>query len=328
MTPPSATERACRIAVTLDGAGGWQSFAPSDGLLKTPEAAGPFWLHVAASHPSAKDFLRGIGMPAHAAAALLAQEVRPRYEQSGDASLIILRGITNIPGPTPDDMASVRLYVTPQGIVSSGRRPSRVMGDIKTRLRDGEGPRSVAEMVTMLLAVINDALEPVLQEVEDTVETYEEQLLGDIDGIPRAELAELRKEISQYRRHLSPQRDVLNRLAHSDAGWLPHDARWQVQEASDRTTRFIEDLDSLRERSEIVADDVLNAQSMRLNKNLYLLSLMTVVFMPLTFLTGLLGMNVEGIPGAGHPDAFGVIVLVSLGLMLAQVLLFRLYRWL
>lgn len=320
--------KVCRIAVTLDGQGGWQAFMPPQDLLKTPASVGPFWLHIGAAHAQAATFLQDLGMPPHAAAALLAEEVRPRYEQQGDNSLIILRGITNIPGPTPDDLASIRLYVTPQGLVSAGRRPSQVMGDLKTHLRAGDGPESVAEMVTMLLAAINDALEPVLQDVEDMVESYEEKLLSDIQDIPRTELAGLRKEISQYRRHLSPQRDVLNRLAHSNASWLAADARWQVQEASDRTTRFIEDLDNLHERSEIVTDAVLNAQSMRLNKNLYLLSLITVVFMPLTFITGLLGMNVEGIPGAEHPNAFLTIVGLSGALMLAQVLLFRLHRWL
>ena len=67
---------------------------------------------------------------------------------------------------------------------------------------------------------------------------------------------------------------------------------------------------------------------MKLNRNLYLLSVITAIFMPLTFITGLLGMNVDGIPGAGHPHAFALIVGLSAAIIAVQLILFRRFRWL
>lgn len=323
-------EKACRVSAFLDGQGGFTPFTPDAATLRQPPDNKIYWVHVAAGHREARHLLSNVlELPRHIVEALTAVEVRPRFEEiAEDSALIILRGITNIPGPTPDDLASIRFIITPRGIVSAGRRKSQAMGELKKRFEEGRGARNLSEMLPLLLNVLNDALEPVLQDLEDKIEEYEDMVLKNMNAIPRQRLAELRKEITQYRRHLSPQRDVLSRLMHVKRSWLPREAQWQVQEAFDRTTRFIEDLDTLRERAEIVADDLLTAQNGKLNKNLYLLSLITVIFMPLTFLTGLLGMNVNGIPGAHQTDAFAVIVGICFGLMAMQVLLFRLYRWL
>lgn len=323
------TSKACLIAATLDGQGGWQTFDTATGTPPAPPAGSIYWLHINASHPEAKRFLSTtLGLPVAAVTSLLREEIRPRYVELGDNSMIFLRGITFVPGPEPGDLASLRLWVTPQGIISAGRRKSHVASVLKKRLDSGDGPRNVAGMVTSILDILNDALEPLIQEVDENLEAIEDEIPTDNTVSTRHRFAELRRVISQYRRHLSPQRDMLSRLVHAQRNWMDTDTRWQVQEAFDRTTRFIEDLDTLRERAEIVSDDITNAQSMKLNRNLYLLSVITVIFMPLTFITGLLGMNVEGIPGASHPHAFALIVGLSALIIAVQIFIFRRVRWL
>lgn len=327
MTADTAASRACLISATLDGHGGWQVYDATNGV--PPAGGGIYWLHVNANHPDARRFLADtLGLPQAAASALLRDEIRPRYAELDDNCMIFLRGITFVPGPEPGDLASLRLWVTPQGIVSAGRRKSHAAATLKKQFDAGTGPRNVAEMVTAILDILNDALEPLLQEVDESLESVETEPPTTAAPPARHRFAELRRVISQYRRHLAPQRDMLSRLALAQRSWMDTATRWQIQEAYDRTTRFIEDLDTLRERAEIVADDITTAQNMRLNKNLYLLSVITVIFMPLTFITGLLGMNVQGIPGAEHPHAFGLIVGLSAAIIGIQLWLFRRVRWL
>ena len=329
MSEDIPSSKACLIAATLDGKGGWQTFDTANGTPPAPPQGSIYWLHINASHPDAKRFLSDtLGLPLPAVISLLQEEIRPRYVEMGDNSMIFLRGITFVPGPEPGDLASLRLWVTPQGIISAGRRKSHVASVLKKQLNAGDGPRSVADMVTSILDILNDALEPLIQEVDENLEAIEDEIPTDNTMSARRRFAELRRVISQYRRHLSPQRDMLSRLVHAQRNWMDTETRWQVQEAFDRTTRFIEDLDTLRERAEIVSDDITNAQSMKLNRNLYLLSIITVIFMPLTFITGLLGMNVEGIPGAGHPHAFALIVGLSALIIAVQIVVFRRVRWL
>lgn len=323
------SSRACMIAATLDGNGGWQTLDTANGVMNAPPQGSVYWLHINANHPDAKRFLsETLALPMVATIAMLRDEIRPRYVELGDNSMIFLRGITFIPGPEPGDLASLRLWVTPQGIVSAGRRKSHVVAALKKSLDSKTGPRTVAEMVTSILDILNDALEPLLDEVDENLESVEDDIPADSTVSNRKRFAELRRVISGYRRHLSPQRDMLSRLVHAQRDWMDTATRWQIQEAFDRTTRFIEDLDTLHERAEIVADDITNAQNMRLNKNLYLLSVITVIFMPLTFITGLLGMNVDGIPGAHHAHAFGLIVGLSVAIIGLQLWLFRRARWL
>jgi zinc transporter len=100
-----------------------------------------------------------------------------------------------------------------------------------------------------------------------------------------------------------------------------------MQDNSDRTLRFLEDLDAIRERSQILQDELYSALSSKLNKNIYILSVVTAIFMPLTFLSGLLGMNVAGIPGAHHAFAFGIVCLIALGIGVLELLIFKRLKW-
>lgn len=315
------------IAGLLDGQGGMATLDIGTGHMPFHlPPTGDYWIHINANAPEAGLFLQDrLGLPENAVTALLAEEIRPRYTKSGDNALLFMRGITMIPGPDPGDLASLRLWVTPRGIVSAGRRKSHVAGNLKKMLLRGEGPCTVSELIAAMLEVTNDALEDILQELDINLETLEDNM-GEAGG-PRLGFADIRRDISQYRRHLSPQRDMLVQLGHAQHSWLDTDTRWQVQEAFDRTTRFIEELDNLRERTEIISSDLAHAQSTRLNRNLYILSLITAIFMPLSFLTGLLGMNVEGIPGADHPYAFAFIIVLAFGITGLQIFLFRRLRW-
>lgn len=311
--------RAVLINAFLDGKGG-MSATQADGML---------WVHLNGNHPEARKYLRDtMGLAPHAIDALLIREIRPRYEELGDETLVILRGINFNPGPAPEDLASIRLWIGNGRIITAGRRKSRAISDLRHKLEQGFGPRNESEFIAGLLIALNESIEPAIHQLEDTLAMLEDVPPENIDATLRGQIADTRKETTQYRRHLSPQRDVLGRLMHATRPWIDQPLRWEVQDAFDRTTRFIEDLDMLRERAEILHDELMNAQNMRLNRNLYLLSLITVIFMPLTFVTGLLGMNVAGIPHADHPMAFFGVLGFCVIVTAVQLLLFRRVRWL
>ncbi|HBF99444.1 MAG TPA: zinc transporter ZntB, partial [Alphaproteobacteria bacterium] len=92
-------------------------------------------------------------------------------------------------------------------------------------------------------------------------------------------------------------------------------------------TRFVEDLDAVRERSQIIQDELTTALSDKLNRNLYLLSIVAAIFLPLGFLTGLLGINVGGIPGTESPYAFGIFSAILVLIVGLQVVIFRKLHW-
>jgi len=103
--------------------------------------------------------------------------------------------------------------------------------------------------------------------------------------------------------------------------------RRRLQETLDRVIRYIEDIDTIRERAQIVKDELANALSDRMNKNLYILSVIAAIFLPLGFLTGMMGINIGGMPGVESDTAFwmfaGFLAIVS-GV---QVILFKWLKW-
>jgi zinc transporter len=117
------------------------------------------------------------------------------------------------------------------------------------------------------------------------------------------------------------------RLQNEDVPWFDTRQRFRFRETTDRVIRYIEDLEEVREHAAVVQDELANRLSEQMNRTMYLLSLVAAIMLPLGFLTGLLGINVGGIPGAESPLGF-VIVCVLLGLIVAlEVVILRRLHW-
>ena len=101
----------------------------------------------------------------------------------------------------------------------------------------------------------------------------------------------------------------------------------RLREVADDITRQVESLDAARERAAVVQDELMNRMSEQINKNMYVLSVIAGVFLPLGFVTGLLGVNVDGIPGDETPWAFAALCGLMLALVLFEVWLFRRFKW-
>ncbi len=101
----------------------------------------------------------------------------------------------------------------------------------------------------------------------------------------------------------------------------------RLREVADDITRQVESLDAARERAAVVQDELMNRMSEQINKNMYVLSVIAGVFLPLGFVTGLLGVNVDGIPGDDTPWAFAALCGLMLALVLFEVWLFRRFKW-
>jgi zinc transporter len=138
---------------------------------------------------------------------------------------------------------------------------------------------------------------------------------------------DIRSKAISLRRYIAPQRDVLIHILGTNLGWIKQSHQRALHESYDIITRHLEDLESVRERSILVKDELSNMLNEKLNKNMYVLSVISAIFLPLTFLTGLLGINVAGIPGAENPQAFGIFCTLLFGLVVAQYFIFKKLKW-
>ena len=153
---------------------------------------------------------------------------------------------------------------------------------------------------------------------------------GDIDaGLNehRQQVAELRRDVAAVRRYLYPQRDALERLVRAEIPALPAEFGRALGERVDRITRYVEDLDLARERLMMLREEAAAQLASEQNSRMYLLAIVTTVFLPLGFITGLFGINVGGMPGIDDDGAFYVVVTGLVVVTIAVLLLLRWKRW-
>ncbi|HAY45173.1 MAG TPA: zinc transporter ZntB [Gammaproteobacteria bacterium] len=287
------------------------------------------WVHMDANHRDTKEWLdkEAQYLDPFIIEALLADETRPRMVQVGDGVLLILRGVNLNKDSDPEDMVSIRLWVDQYRIISLRRRKLKAIWDIDEKIKTGKTPKDAGHFVCMLVSRLFERMEPVLSELDELTDDVEEQVLESADTSLRESIVNVRKQAIMYRRYMAPQRDAIGQLRMSDAAWLEDTHKRQLQESHNHVTRYVEDLDAIRERAQIVKDELANILSDRLNKNMYVLSVVAAIFLPLGFLTGLLGINLGGIPGADNGSAFWLFCGILVTVVAVQVFIFKKFKW-
>lgn len=120
----------------------------------------------------------------------------------------------------------------------------------------------------------------------------------------------------------------MTQLHTEEHAWIGKKDRMKLRESADQMVRYVEDLDSIRERSMITHEELVNQLSEEMNSRIYILSLFTTLFLPLSFFTGLLGINVGGIPGSSYRWAFLIVVAILAAVICGQLLFFKARKWL
>ena len=120
----------------------------------------------------------------------------------------------------------------------------------------------------------------------------------------------------------------MHQFLNLDLEWFDKKYKNEIHESLERLYRYIEDLDLIKERAYILLEEYRNTLAQQTNKVMYIFSLVAFLFLPLTFLTGLFGVNVGGIPGGSYPQAFALFcgAMALLGGFLLY--LFKRKRWL
>jgi zinc transporter len=168
---------------------------------------------------------------------------------------------------------------------------------------------------------------PVVDSLQEDLDSVEESLIAKADSTIRGPLSDVRRQAVALRRYLSPQRDVFARLSVEPIPWMSDHSKSHLRECTDRITRHVEDLDAIRERAVVTQEELLARSQDKMNRNTYVLSLVAAVFLPLGFLTGLLGINVGGIPGSDSTVAFTIVCLSLLLFGALELLFFYFKKW-
>lgn len=289
-------------------------------------ATGYRWLHFDLTAPETAQWANA-HLPEIAARALLQTETRPRCDRLDDGLVLNLRGVNLNPGASPEDMVSLRLWVTGNAIVSARMRKVWAVDEMRREAEAGRAPVNVGMFLHELIYGLTRRIEAVSLELEEETDDFEEidvtsgQLLA-------SDLNHLRQTVTKMRRFVKPQREALSDLLEAEAPFLEAGSLRHLRESANRAQRALEELDATRDRLGLIMEHHQAHGANMMSRNGYLLSVIAAIFLPLGFLTGLFGVNIAGMPGIETPWAFAALTLGSAVLGLLLYSLFKMMRWL
>lgn len=285
------------------------------------------WVHFDYSQKEAKNWIQTQFKDSIISDALLANETRPRTTILGDSLLIALRGVNLEPNSKPENMISIRLYISKNIIITTSRRTLMSIEEIVEDLEKGIGIKSSSEFLVELTNRMIDKIDDVIDEIQDRTDYLEENIMDMKKQDFRTKILNVRRETIILKRYLTPQKDALIKLTSEKISWIDEYRKIEIRETNDQLMRHIEELDTIRDKVILIQEELTNRLSEDLNKKMYILSIISAIFLPLTFLTGLLGINVGGIPGANNENAFYIFTTILILVIFSQYIIFRKKRW-
>ncbi|MEO6597505.1 MAG: magnesium/cobalt transporter CorA [Planctomycetota bacterium] len=278
------------------------------------------------------DLLRKLGeifsLHRLALADVVGLQQRAKVEEYGGHEFLVVRMVDHA---NPHEIEQFAMFVGPGFVLTFQERPGDCFGLVRQRAKDPEGQmrqRGSDYLAYALFDAVVDAFFPVLEDVGDWLQRVEDKVLG--GGEAREIMAELhaaRRCILSLRRALWPLREVTSSLARGETKHFSAEVRPYLRDVQDHVVQLLDLLENHREMSSSLLDLHLTSVNHRLNEVMKLLTMIATIFIPLTFLVGVYGMNFDWMPELhvwwAYPALMGLMATIA-GSMLWW---FRRRRW-
>lgn len=301
----------------------WESLGQLD-------SGGVLWVHLDRTKERAQRWVREeSGLDPFAAEALLAEETRPRAQMFSDGLLVILRGINLNEGLQADELIAIRMWIEPGRVITLRQQRFQTIVGLRQRAERGQAPKTAGAFLGAVSCGLSERIMESVENLRDLLDGVEDEMLDrEVDDERwRGLLATVRRQAILYRRYLVPQREALASLANGQSKLFDERDRAEIRVAMEHIARDCDALEEIRDRAAVTQEELRARHEARVGQTVYLLTLVATVALPLGLLTGLLGINVGGVPLASSRQGFwlvcGVMVLIA-GL---QVWWFKKKRW-
>ncbi|MEL7588677.1 MAG: zinc transporter ZntB [Prolixibacteraceae bacterium] len=312
----------------IDSAGKTAKKIDPDNLPAVKHENDYIWMQLNFSAPEVRQVLLSLDINESTIHALTKAESRPRVAVSNEELLLIVRGINKIKGEKPENMISVRILAARNLLITCQKKNLTSIQNLLADIEQGNPPLSTGDFIVKLNERIVLNMSETMENIEERAISMEERIMDDTQSDYKPDLHHLRRQIIQLKRFLIPQRDALNKLQLEKTGWMTLKQQIRLREAGDYLLRYLEVLEASRELASVSMETLNQRQNEQLNKRMYLLSLIAALFLPLSFFSGLFGVNLSGIPMADSPYAFPAFAGVLLLIVLFMFRFFKRNKWL
>ena len=280
-------------------------------FLTAPGPGAPnefLWLHFSLSNAATEPWLRNyLTLPDTFYESLRSDVDATHLEQEGDSLVARIHDVLfDFTFDVP--VATTTLCVKPGVLVSAHARPWRSIDQLRTAVQAGQVFCSPIEILARLLRDQANVLVDIVRRAKKRVGPLEEQLLAKRVFVSRSELGSLRRMLVRLQRLLAPEPAAFFRLLNQPPGWIAQEELQNLQQAAEKFSTAISDTAALVDRVKQLQEELAALVSEQTNRTLFLLTMVTVLALPINLVAGLFGMNVGGIPLNQHPYGFFLVL--------------------
>jgi magnesium transporter len=206
-----------------------------------------------------------------------------------------------------------------------------VFEPVRARIRSGKGRIREAQSDYLAYALLDSVIDhyyPVLEYIGAEIDTIEDELIDNPLVRPIGSLHEHKRTLAQIRRMVWPLRDVTNLLLHEEPGLIRPETKVFLRDCYDHSVQLMDVVESYRDVLSGLTEVHISSIGLRTNEIMRVLTVISSVFIPLTFIAGVYGMNFAHMPELAQPYGYGACLLVMLLIGIGQILYFKKRHWL
>jgi zinc transporter len=293
------------LALDSDAALQWLQTA------RAKDDVGFIWLHFNLSNLQATKWLaEHLSLPQEYFDTMREGTGSTRVEHADDSLIVVINDVTYDFSYDVSQIATLSMCVQRNCVISARLHPLRSVDRLRVAVKAGEKFESPVSLLVHLLRDQADVLQQIEREAASRVDGIEDTLLSGRMNTKRSTLGALRRVFVRLRRLLAPEPGTLFRLLNRPPDWFEEDDAQELRAATEEFSAVLSDLAALQERTKLLQEEIVAHTTEQTNRSVFLLTIATVVALPINIIAGLLGMNVGGIPLAQEPNGFWIILSV------------------
>ena len=255
---------------------------------------------------------------------------RPKFEEDENGLFIIIKALKFNSDTIKIESEHVALFLDEGLCISFQETSSDLFDQIRARIKERRGRirnRKSDYLLFAILDLIIDEYLLIIDQFEDSVEQLESDLMNRNISEVRGKIHQLRKSLLKVRKSIGPIRESIGRVSKSENALIDRSTEIFLRDLYDHTIQITDMLDTQRDTLNGLQDLRISDMSLKMNQVMQVLTMVTAVFVPLSFLAGVYGMNFENMPELKSQNGYFVVLSVMAFIFLSSIAFFRYRKW-
>lgn len=303
-----------------------------DEIRAQREGPGVNWFTITGLHDVEKLTAFGSAFELHPLVTedVLNTDQRPKFEDYGEYVFIVLKRLGNN-STTPDIVTEqISLILGRNMVISFLESESEIFDGIKERLRSNRGRMRKLGADFLVYALMDNVVDnyfAIFETFGERIETLQDSLIAKPTSESLQVLHALKREMLFLRKSVWPLREVVSAMQRGDSPLIQNETRTYLRDVYDHTIHVIDTIETYRDMLSSMLDIYLSSLSNRLNEVIKVLTIIATVFMPLTFIVGIYGMNFHNMPELGWSWGYPLVLLLMAVIAGVMLVFFRRKKW-